>query len=69
MHILRDEGLLEFRRGRGIIVVGTPEQSELRQKVKELVAYSQHHGYRTEEVIEMIEGISTSRRKAIGGAA
>lgn len=69
MHILRDEGLLEFRRGRGITVVGTPEQSELRRKVKELVAYSQHHGYRTDEVIEMIENLSSSKPRAIGGAA
>ena len=26
MHILRDEGLLDFTRGRGITVAGTPEQ-------------------------------------------
>ncbi len=69
MHILRDEGLLEFRRGRGITVVGTPEQSELRRKVKELIAYSRYHGYRTEEVIEMIESISSSEPRAVGGAA
>ncbi len=69
MHMLRDEGLLEFRRGRGITVVGTPEQSEMLRKVKELVAYSQHHGYRTDEVIEMIESVSASTPRAVGGAA
>ena len=29
LHILREEGLLEFRRGRGITVAGTPERSAL----------------------------------------
>ena len=33
---LRDEGLLEFRRGRGITVTGTPEQSEVIRRAKEL---------------------------------
>ncbi len=69
MHILRDEGLLEFRRGRGITVIGTPEQSELPRKVEEVIAYSQHRGYRAEEVIETIEGISSSAPRAVGGAA
>jgi GntR family transcriptional regulator len=69
MHILRDEGLLEFRRGRGITVIGTPEQSEVLRKAEELVAYAQHHGYSTDEVIEMIEGISRTNSRAAGGAA
>src|SRR6201981_2317891 len=33
---LREEGLLEFRRGRGITVTGTPEQSGLIERAKEL---------------------------------
>jgi GntR family transcriptional regulator len=69
MHMLRDEGLLEFRRGRGITVVGTPELSEILGKVEELVAYAQHHGYSADEVIEMIKDSSTSNSRAIGGAA
>jgi GntR family transcriptional regulator len=68
MHILRDEGLLEFRRGRGITVVGTPEQSDMLREVGELVAYAQHHGYSTAEVIEMIKSISTSNARSSGGA-
>ena len=69
MHILRDEGLLEFRRGRGITVIGTPEQSELLRKVEDLVSYAQHHGYSTDEVTDMIKDISTFGSRAAGGAA
>jgi GntR family transcriptional regulator len=69
MHMLRDEGLLEFRRGRGITVIGTPEQSEVWRKVEQLVVYAQHHGYSTDEVIEMIEDVSTSKSSVVGGAA
>jgi GntR family transcriptional regulator len=68
MHILRDEGLLEFRRGRGITVAGTPERSAVLDKVREMVAFARHHGYRPEEVIEMIECLSPPPRST-GGAA
>ena len=37
LRLLRDEGLLEFRRGRGISVVGTPERGAVVQRAKELV--------------------------------
>src|ERR1700738_1396854 len=37
MHILRDEGLLEFTRGRGITVTGSPEKSDVLRQVRELV--------------------------------
>jgi GntR family transcriptional regulator len=69
MHILRDEGLLEFRRGRGPSVVGTPQQSEILRRVKELVDRSRHNGYRTDELIEMIESDSSSNSRAIGEVA
>ena len=58
MHILRDEGLLEFRRGRGITVAGTVEHSAVLGKVREMVAFARHHGYRPDEVIQMIESLS-----------
>ena len=35
LHQLRDEGLLEFRRGRGISVAGTPQRSAMMSKVRE----------------------------------
>src|SRR5215213_7442786 len=34
---LRDEGLLEFRRGRGITVTGTPQQGAVVARAQELV--------------------------------
>ena len=37
LRLLRDEGLLEFRRGRGISVAGTPERSAVLNKARELV--------------------------------
>src|ERR1700691_2838657 len=40
MHILRDEGLLEFRRGRGITVAGTPEKSAVMKQVRDLVEFA-----------------------------
>lgn len=57
MHILRDEGLLEFRRGRGITVTGTPQRSAVLQRVHELVEFARHQGYRREDVIGMIKGL------------
>ena len=55
LHILRDEGLVEFTRGRGITVTGTPEKSAVVQRVRELVEFARHRGYRREDVIAMIE--------------
>lgn len=58
MHILRDEGLLEFTRGRGITVSGTPQRGAVLSRVHELVDFARHHGYRPEDVIEMIAELS-----------
>jgi GntR family transcriptional regulator len=56
---LRDEGLLDFRRGRGVTVSGTPPQSAVVVRARELVALARRHGYRREELIELIEGLSS----------
>jgi DNA-binding transcriptional regulator YhcF (GntR family) len=51
---LRDEGLLEFRRGRGITVSGTSAQSAVVAHCKELVAFARRQGYKPDEVIQII---------------
>ena len=38
LRLLRDEGLLEFRRGRGISVAGTPAHGAVVEKARELVS-------------------------------
>jgi GntR family transcriptional regulator len=57
LRLLRDEGLLEFRRGRGITVAGTPQRGAVLAKARELLALARQHGYRREEVIQIIESL------------
>ncbi|MFP5416920.1 MAG: GntR family transcriptional regulator [Actinomycetes bacterium] len=57
LRLLRDEGLLEFRRGRGISVAGTLERGAVVQRTRDLVRYAREHGYRTEELIRIIQEI------------
>jgi GntR family transcriptional regulator len=57
LRILREEGLLEFRRGRGITVIGTPEQSAVVEGARELVRLARWHGYRVDELIEVIQSV------------
>jgi GntR family transcriptional regulator len=54
---LRDEGLLEFRRGRGITITGTPQRGALVTQAKELVTLARQHGYRLDELLEIIESV------------
>src|ERR1700737_1550744 len=53
LRMLRDEGLLEFRRGRGITVVGTPRQSVVVTRAKELLQLARDNGYKRSELIEI----------------
>jgi GntR family transcriptional regulator len=57
LHLLREEGLLEFRRGRGITVVGTPQRGAVLARTRELVEFARRHGFGRDEVIQMIQGL------------
>lgn len=54
LRALRDEGLLEMRPKRGIRVVGTPSQSEVRGKVAELVQFARQQGYTRADLLQMV---------------
>jgi GntR family transcriptional regulator len=60
LRILRDEGLLEFRRGRGVTVAGTPESGAVIAQVRELLAFARSRGYRADEVVEIIERLASA---------
>lgn len=57
MHQLRDEGLLDFTRGRGIRVVGTSQKSALHEMINELLAFARKEGYRVDDVVSMMRSI------------
>ena len=54
---LRDEGLLDFRRGRGITVAATPDYGEVISAARDLVLLARRYGYRRDELLEIIEGL------------
>ena len=55
LRLLRDEGLLEFQRGRGITVAGTPERSAVVSRTRDLLDFARHHGFRRDDLIHLIE--------------
>ena len=57
LHILREEGLLEFRRGRGITVAGTPERGAVLAQVRNLLEFARQQGYGRGEIIQMINDL------------
>jgi GntR family transcriptional regulator len=58
LRALRDEGLLEFRRGRGITVAATPEQGAVIEHAREFVQFARQHGYRLDELIKVIQTVA-----------
>jgi len=57
MHILREEGLLEFRRGRGITVAGTPQRGAVLARTRDLIEFARHHGFGRNDIIRIIENL------------
>lgn len=59
LRTLRDEGLVEFRRGRGVSVTGiAPQRSLVVAKARELVELARRYGYAPDELTKIIELVS-----------
>jgi len=55
LRLLRDEGVLEFRRGRGVTVAGgAQDKSAVLEQARQLVRFARKHGYRRDELIRLI---------------
>jgi GntR family transcriptional regulator len=57
LRALRDEGLLEFRRGLGVRVTGTAQRGAVIARTRELVGFARAQGYPPEELISIIQSI------------
>ena len=58
LRLLRDEGLLEFQRGRRITVAGGAEsRSAVLAKAQELLRVARREGYRRDELVKLIESL------------
>jgi GntR family transcriptional regulator len=57
LRLLRDEGLLELRPGKGTRVSGTPERGALMAKAIELVRLGRESGYDRAELLELVRDL------------
>jgi GntR family transcriptional regulator len=58
LRVLREEGLLDFRRGRGVTVAGTAESGAVIARTRELIQFARTHGYRRDELIKLIRQLA-----------
>jgi GntR family transcriptional regulator len=59
LRTLRDEGLVEFRRGRGVTVTGIAlHRSAVIAKARELVALGRRYGYAADQLAQIIRQVS-----------
>lgn len=58
LRVLRDEGLVEFRRGHGITIVGPAHRSAVLGRARDLVHFARQHGYNRDELIAIIKTVT-----------
>jgi GntR family transcriptional regulator len=58
LRVLRDEGVLEFRRGRGVTVSGEPERGVIWAQAQDLLTQARRFGLQREDLVSIIESLS-----------
>ena len=58
LRLLRDEGLLDFRRGRGVTITGAAtERGAVLSQARDLLQFARRQGYHRDELIRIIENL------------
>src|SRR5215469_9039066 len=57
LRLLREEGVVEFRRGRGITVTGAPQTAALVSAARDLLAQARRNGYDRDDLIRLIQAL------------
>jgi len=55
LRILRDEGTVDFTRGRSVRVTGTPQRSAVIARLGELVDFARQQGYRRDDLVALLQ--------------
>jgi GntR family transcriptional regulator len=58
LRTLRDEGIVDFRRGRGVTIAASPDRGAVVIRARELVEFARRHGYPPDELVEIIQSVS-----------
>jgi GntR family transcriptional regulator len=58
LRALRAEGLVDFRRGRGITVSSDATRGAVIARARDFVAFARTHGYRRDELVDIIDSVS-----------
>ena len=58
---LRREGLVDFRRGRGVVVVGAVRRIEVSDRARELAQFARSRGYDADELVDIVRTVACSR--------
>ena len=57
LRLLREEGVVEFRRGRGITVTAAPQAAALVAAARDLLAEARRNGYDRGDLIRLIQAL------------